>query len=128
MKLTLCGSANFIPSFNEWNQNLSINGHIIYSLAANYRIPEDAPEKQLLDLIHLRKIAESDGIVIINDSDYIGDSTKREILFACLSGKRLFATTQPNDLRDWGIGDVVVMNASALLGAEGKSWKLCERM
>lgn len=127
MKLTLCGSARFMPSFVEWNRILSNHGHVVYSLGANARLEkQNSNEKLILDLVHFKKIIESEGIVVLNDQDYIGESTKKEIIFALLNGKRVFVTTKPA-IRDWGLGDVVAFPASCLLGMDNvEAWKLCE--
>jgi hypothetical protein len=129
MKLTLCGSAKFVPLFDKWNDMLSSHGHIVYSLALNFKIQEGAPNEQILKLVHLRKIDESAGIVVINDMDYIGESTKMEILYALLSGKNIFTTMQPS-IRDWGIGEATVFDAKALLGfgKTAEPWMLCQHL
>ena len=86
MIITLCGSARFEKEFKEANEDLTLKGHTVYSLAV---YPSDKGDKNwytesqkvLLDLAHLRKIMESDCIHIVGDG-YIGFSTAREILWA----------------------------------------------
>jgi hypothetical protein len=46
-------------------------------------------EKIELDLIHLKKIDLADEIFVINVDGYIGSSTKREIEYAKLKGKKI---------------------------------------
>jgi hypothetical protein len=105
MKLTLCGSTRFRDQFEDWNRRLSKMGHIVYSVSS-YGHSGDTltpAEKEMLDLVHLRKIVEGDGIFLVGleptEIDmagtqgarlYIGDSTRREIAWARLWGKRVF--------------------------------------
>lgn len=96
MKLTLCGSARFEKEFHHWNEALTLAGHVVYSLAVypsskgGEKNWYDAAIKQSLDLAHLAKIEESEGIVVINVDNYIGESTIREIEWARLRNKKIF--------------------------------------
>lgn len=101
MKLTLCGSARFENRFIEWNEKLTLKGHVVYSLAVmpsskggekNWYSEE---QKTMLDLAHFGKILNSDGIVVLNEDGYYGESTTREIAWARMNGKRVF-WTQPH--------------------------------
>lgn len=102
MKLTLCGSTRFASLFEEWNLKLTFAGHIVYSCACfgkeanaldkDHCVVLTDDQKNLLDLVHFAKIEESDGIVVINKDDYIGFSTRREILWARMRGKKIFYT------------------------------------
>lgn len=108
MKITLCGSTRFIEQFHNWNLWLTLQGHTVYSVAisvkGNFSPTED--QKQVLDLIHLSKIEESDAILVIVDArdpnqtsvaePYIGFSTKREIQWAEIRNKEVFFTNEPN--------------------------------
>lgn len=104
MKLTLCGSAKFENEYHTWNEVLSMAGHIVYSLIAfpsikgkqEWYIKE---QKEMLDLCHLEKISLSDAIVVINcgmtdwgKQPYVGESTRREIIWARMQGKPAFYT------------------------------------
>jgi hypothetical protein len=42
-----------------------------------------------MDALHLRKIDLADEIFVINFRDYIGDSTRNEILYAMQQGKSI---------------------------------------
>jgi len=104
MKITLCGSAKFEEEYLYWNEKLTMVGHLVYTLAVMPSQKETrewyvAQEKEMLDLVHLAKIEESDVVVVINCTladwaieDYIGESTKREILWARLRGRPCFYT------------------------------------
>jgi hypothetical protein len=95
MKICLCGSTRFMDQFNAVNQLLTLQGHIVYSVAyasSQHRNDGITDEQKIaLDLVHLRKIMESDAIVVVglqeNGSMYIGDSTRREIMWANLWNK-----------------------------------------
>src|SRR6266702_411854 len=106
MRITLCGSTRFEPLFHEWNHKLAVAGHTVYSLSLFGREASDAnkddkktiteQEKITLDLVHLDKILNSDAIVVINPSDYVGFSTTREIQWARMKGKLVFWLEVPN--------------------------------
>lgn len=91
MKLCLIGSSRFLDRYVEANRRLTLSGHIVYSIAtvssaAGGELPEE--QKIVLDLVHLRKIQESDAVVLITDeTDYVGFSTRREIQWAQMLGK-----------------------------------------
>jgi hypothetical protein len=95
MRITLCGSAKFENQYKQANKDLTLAGHVVYSLAC---YPSDlggknwytVAEKRMLDAVHLRKIDNSDAILVIDVPGYIGKSTRREINHANRTGKRVF--------------------------------------
>lgn len=96
MRITLCGSAKFEQEFKEWNELLTLAGHVVYSLAV---YPSDhggdkdwytPSEKTMLDLVHKRKIDNSEAILVLNVGGYIGESTQSEILHAVDHGKQVY--------------------------------------
>lgn len=117
MKITLCGSTRFMEQYHTWNKWLALNGHVVYSVATSVKgdfQPSDN-EKETLDLVHLAKIEESDAILVINClrlpdqqkysfneeciaewfaliESYIGESTNREIKWACIRSKARYYT------------------------------------
>ena len=101
MKLTLCGSSRFEQQFHEWNEKLSLVGHVVYGLAVypsskdNNKNWYSTAQKQTLDLVHLAKIDNSDAIVVINVDGYISDSTRREIEWARVRGKTVYYVNRP---------------------------------
>ena len=101
MRITLCGSAKFEAQFHEWNEKLTLAGHIVYGLAAypsshaNNKDWYSEEQKQTLDLIHFAKIDNSDAIVVLNVNDYIGFSTRREIEWAKIKKKLKFYIENP---------------------------------
>lgn len=98
MRLTLCGSTRFEALFHEWSNKLAIAGHTVYSLSFFGREAKDTgkddkkivteEEKITLDLVHLDKILNSDAIVVIDQDEYVGFSTKREVQWARMKKKR----------------------------------------
>lgn len=99
-KLCLIGSTRFIERFHELNRLLTLEGHLVYSVAtvttAHNGSENEPPEdvKETLDLVHLLKIQESDGVVLIGAQDdgsyYLGKSTRREIRWAMMNHKDIF--------------------------------------
>ena len=97
MKLTLCGSARFEPYWHEANKQLGLAGHICYSLMTFPSIEGNKTwytpdQKWTLDLAHLAKIEESDGVVMLNIDGYLGESSLRELQWARMRQKRIFWT------------------------------------
>jgi hypothetical protein len=95
MKICLCGSTRFMDQFNAANVAMSLAGHIVYSVATStkgdFKPTED--QKIALDAVHLRKIQESDAVLVVgiqeDGSLYIGDSTRREIMYAHIWDKTI---------------------------------------
>lgn len=91
MKICLIGSTRFKKQYEKTNKSLSLEGHVVYSVSCfghSGDILTDA-EKQTLDLVHLKKIAESDAVCLVtDDSGYYGESTKREIEWARMNDKK----------------------------------------
>lgn len=107
MRITLCGSTRFAEEFKNWNSLLTLAGHSVYSVAMTMRQAGDVgkdhlevvsdEQKTVLDLVHLDKISNSDAILVLNVDGYIGESTRREILWAAMHGKSIFAIETGND-------------------------------
>ena len=95
MRLCLCGSTRFREQFLQLNLQLTLAGHVVYSVAAFHHsdhdfTPTDA-QKVVLDLVHLEKVAASDAIVIAtNEQGYVGASTKKEIMWAMARRKSIY--------------------------------------
>jgi len=107
MRITLCGSTRFKQEYQEANTRLSQAGHVVYTVswakedesAATPGIKMDRITKENLDLVHLAKILNSDAIVVVgtvedpvthNEVPYIGESTRREIVWAQMNGKMVY--------------------------------------
>lgn len=103
MRITLCGSSRFVSDFDTWNRRLTLAGHVVYALSMHGRHGEQGAaegkaelplvtdeQKVVLDLAHLLKIKNSDAVGVLNVGAYVGDSTRREVLFARMTGKRVY--------------------------------------
>ena len=91
MKICLVGSTRFKERYEELNRRLSVVGHVVYSVACTGQVTPN--EKEMLDLVHLQKIVESEVVVIVTDeSGYIGESTRREVLWAKMLGKKIYSS------------------------------------
>lgn len=100
MKMCLIGSTRFMENYVRANRELTLKGHIVYTVAtistasamkptAESPITED--QKMVLDLVHLRKIEESEANVLItDDTGYYGFSTRREMVWGLILAKPLF--------------------------------------
>lgn len=88
----LCGSTRFFEAFQKAQFDETMAGRIVLTIGCNMKSDTDIfghlPEHELnaikgkLDELHLRKIDLADEILVLNVNDYIGDSTRREILYA----------------------------------------------
>lgn len=91
--VTLCGSTKFKEEFEQVNLELTKRGYIVISVAAFGHADSlnfSETEKRHLDQIHFRKIDISDLIYVIDVNEYVGDSTKNEIVYALRNDKSVF--------------------------------------
>lgn len=112
MKLTLCGSARFEQQFHEWNEKLTLAGHVVYALAAYPSLHGgdknwyNEEQKMILDQAHFAKIDNSDAIVVLNVDGYVGASTTNEIRWARMKSKTIF-WLEPRGARDLRVDHLV---------------------
>lgn len=107
MKICLIGSTRYMDQFHDANRRLTLLGHVVYSVAmpsSQENSVELTPDQKLiLDAVHLQKIEESDTVVLVGEqldgSMYIGESTRRELAFAEVSGKQV-VFWRPDSIRD----------------------------
>ena len=95
----LCGSTRFSDAYQRANFDETLKGHIVLTIgcdmrsdAALFDAMTDAERQQVkerLDVLHLRKIDLADEVLILNVGGYLGDSTRRELHYARLHGKRV---------------------------------------
>lgn len=95
----LCGSTRFWRTFQKASLDETLAGRIVLSIGAASGTDDDhfgnLPReeydrvKAMLDDLHLRKIDLADEVLILNVDGYIGESTRREWLYAVTSGKRV---------------------------------------
>ena len=91
--ITLCGSTKFKDEFMREQKRLSLEGNIVISVgmfghSGDSEVWSDGI-KEMLDDMHKRKIDMADEIFVINKNGYIGESTKSEIEYAKLHGKKV---------------------------------------
>lgn len=95
----LCGSTRFWRTFQKASLDETLAGRIVLSIGAASgtdddhfgNLPREEYErvKAMLDDLHLRKIDLADEVLILNVDGYVGESTRREWLYAVTSGKRV---------------------------------------
>ena len=98
--ITLCGSTKFKEEFMNVQRDLTLKGNIVISVGL-FSHSDDSEfwenmdqetlinTKKMLNDIHKRKIDMSDEIFVINVGGYIGKSTKSEIEYANMTGKKV---------------------------------------
>ena len=98
--ITLCGSTRFKKEFMDVQKQLTLEGNIVISVglfghSGDSEVWENMDEgtltktKEMLDDMHKRKIDMADEIFVINVNGYIGDSTRSEIEYAEVHGKKV---------------------------------------
>ncbi|SFH57903.1 hypothetical protein SAMN04487830_102116 [Pseudobutyrivibrio sp. OR37] len=98
--ITLCGSTRFKNEFMEVQKRLTLEGNIVISVglfghSGDQEVWENMDEgtltktKEMLDDMHKRKIDMADSIYVINVGGYIGESTRSEIEYAKVHGKKV---------------------------------------
>ena len=98
--ITLCGSSRFKEDFFKVQKDLTLKGNIVISLglfgySGDNEVWENMDEgtltntKKMLDDMHKRKIDMADEIFVVNVGGYIGESTKSEIEYAKIHGKKV---------------------------------------
>lgn len=93
MIITLCGSSRFKDLFEQINQELTLQGHIVLAPGVFHHLlstPLTQEQKVELDNLHRMKINMSDAIYVINPGQYIGESTYGEIDWANKQNKRVY--------------------------------------
>jgi hypothetical protein len=101
--ITICGSLKFWDDGLIQANAMLVTKNIIsipsgfsmkypekFPVVADYVLNNPEKMKKIFDELHFQKILMSNGIWITNIDDYIGDSTKREIMFAHKLGKAIF--------------------------------------
>lgn len=93
--ITLCGSLRFQKEMMMIAEKMSLDGNCV--LTPVYPVSDniERSKEQLIKLkeAHFKRIEFSDGILVVNVNDYIGDSTKLEIEYAKKLGKQIMYYT-----------------------------------
>lgn len=89
--ITLCGSIKFKPQFMKVQEELTLNGNIVFTpnFFNNLKDEINIETKKMLDKMHRQKIDMSNEIYVINFGGYVGESTKSEIEYAKANGKKI---------------------------------------
>ncbi len=89
--ITLCGSIKFKTEFMKVQQELTLDGNIVFTPNFFNHLKDEIniETKKMLDEMHRQKIDMSDEIYVINFGVYIGESTKSEIEYAKAKGKKI---------------------------------------
>ena len=89
--ITLCGSIKFKNEFMKVQEELTLDGNIVFTpnFFNNLKGEINAETKKMLDEMHRQKIDMSNEIYVINCGGYIGESTKSEIEYAKANGKKI---------------------------------------
>jgi hypothetical protein len=102
MIITLCGDPLESGIFLKWNEDLTLSGHLVFSIAppAGQLSPF---QQSVLDLVHLAKIEQSRAIVVLNVDESIDEATRRQVEWAKIRGKDIFWIYNPIDEdQAWG--------------------------
>lgn len=84
MHLCLIGSMCYTPQFLEAESALTLHGHVVSSIV-RHKDELNPTEKEVADLVHMKKIAEADAVVLVCD-EHIGDSVRRELMWCGVNG------------------------------------------
>ncbi|MFA7089325.1 MAG: hypothetical protein WC128_04820 [Bacteroidales bacterium] len=92
--ITLCGSTRFKDDFMRVQKELTLQGYIVISVGLfGHSGDQEAwneGTKEMLDIMHKRKIDMAQAIYVINKDGYIGSSTRSEIEYAKAAGKEIY--------------------------------------
>ena len=89
--ITVCGSIKFKNEFIKVQEELTLNGNIVFTPNFFYNLKDEIniETKKMLDEMHRQKIDMSNEIYVINFGGYIGESTKSEIEYAKAKCKKI---------------------------------------
>ncbi|MFF2083079.1 hypothetical protein ACFVVM_04855 [Nocardia sp. NPDC058176] len=85
----------FAEEMRKANRDLTFAGVIVVAPGEADAVVS-AEQKTLLDALHLRKIDLADRVLVVNPGGYIGESTRREVVYARAGGKPV-SFTEPFD-------------------------------
>ena len=103
--ITLCGSTKFKSEYIDVTKWLTLQGNIVISVglfgqADGEKLTQE--EKVMLDKLHKGKIDICDEIFVVNVGGYIGSSTKSEMEYADVNGKKIrFLTDELSEMTKW---------------------------
>lgn len=100
--VTICGSTRFRAEMTAANRDLTLAGCIVLAPGVFGHDGDEITEQQKVDLdrLHFQKIDMADAVFVVNPGGYIGESTRREIVYARRQGKRITALVALDDEAD----------------------------
>ncbi len=81
----LCGSTRFADAYRQALRDETLAGKIVLSvglLGHQEGLDMTGPVKAMLDELHLRKIDLASEVLFLNVGDYLGESSRRELVYA----------------------------------------------
>ena len=100
--ITICGSYKYINEMKEAALDLELNG-IVALTPIDLTKPKEYysdDDFNKLGLMHKEKIRISDGILVVNVDNYIGESTRSEIEFAKSLNKEVLYWSDFNEKKN----------------------------
>lgn len=89
--ICICGSTRFLKEMHQCMHNLTLEGKIVIPVGTYDKSDDElgiTPKQKLwLEALHRHKIDLADEILVVNVGGYIGDSTRREIVYANMCSK-----------------------------------------
>lgn len=113
--ICLCGSTRFYEEFRQANLRETLKGKIVLSIGCDFK-SDDAlgltPDvKIMLDKLHLAKIDMADEVLILNKDGYIGQSTRRELVYAVEAGRVIYFL-EPVNFKQ--IGNIIIKRSRSV--------------
>lgn len=93
--VTICGSTRFREQMVQANRELTLAGYIVLAPGVFGHCGDAMTDNQKmqLDQLHCHKIDLSNWIYVVDPGGYIGESTRREMLYASKMGKGIMTQT-----------------------------------
>ena len=95
----LCGSTRFSQAFHDANLSETLAGNIVLTICCDMRSDDEifasmteaerSAVKTQLDELHLDKIMLANEVLVLNVGGYVGDSTRREVIYALAAYKKV---------------------------------------
>ena len=88
----LCGSTRFKDAYIKAMRDETLAGKIVLTVGLfghEEGLDMSGEIKKMLDELHLRKIDLASEVLFLNVGGYIGESTRRELNYAKIAGKKI---------------------------------------
>jgi hypothetical protein len=89
--ITVCGSLRFEEIIKNYAEKLELEGNCVLSVIYPTKSKDNYTDEEIqsLKMGHLKKIELSDAIFVVNKNGYIGESVKKEIVYAKRHNKEI---------------------------------------